>query len=36
MTKYDIQIFAEIVDASALPVEAILKRAEPMRSAAPT
>jgi dihydropteroate synthase len=28
MTKYDIQIFAEIVDASALPVEAILKRAE--------
>src|SRR6185437_4382388 len=28
MTKYDMQIFAEIVDASALPVEAILKRAE--------
>ena len=28
MTKYDIQIFAEIVDASALQVEAILKRAE--------
>jgi dihydropteroate synthase-like protein len=28
MTKYDIQIFAEIVDASALPVETILKRAE--------
>lgn len=28
MTKYDIQIFAEIVDASALPVEAVLKRAE--------
>src|SRR3989304_10460357 len=28
MTKYDIQIFAEIVDASALPVDAILKRAE--------
>ena len=28
MTKYDIQIFAEIVDASALAVEAILKRAE--------
>ena len=28
MTKYDIQIFAEIVDASALPVEAILKRAQ--------
>lgn len=28
MTKYDIRIFAEIVDASALPVEAILKRAE--------
>jgi dihydropteroate synthase-like protein len=27
MTKYDIQIFAEIVDASALPVEAILRRA---------
>ena len=27
MTKYDMQIFAEIVDASALPVEAILKRA---------
>jgi dihydropteroate synthase-like protein len=27
MTKYDIQIFAEIVDASALAVEAILKRA---------
>jgi dihydropteroate synthase-like protein len=26
MTKYDIQIFAEIVDASALPVEAIVKR----------
>jgi dihydropteroate synthase len=28
MTKYDIQIFAEIVDASALPVEDILTRAE--------
>jgi dihydropteroate synthase-like protein len=28
MTKYDIQIFAEIVDASALPVEAILARAD--------
>jgi dihydropteroate synthase-like protein len=28
MTKYDIRIFAEIVDASALPVEEILKRAE--------
>jgi dihydropteroate synthase-like protein len=28
MTKYDIQIFAEIVDASALSVEAILKRAQ--------
>jgi dihydropteroate synthase-like protein len=28
MTKYDIQIFAEIVDASALPVETILKRAQ--------
>jgi dihydropteroate synthase-like protein len=28
MSKYDIQIFAEIVDASALPVEAIIKRAE--------
>ena len=28
MTKYDIQIFAEIVDSSALPVEAIVKRAE--------
>jgi dihydropteroate synthase-like protein len=28
MTKYDIQIFAEIVDASALPVEAIVKRSE--------
>ena len=28
MSKYDIQIFAEIVDASALPVEAILKRAQ--------
>src|SRR5262245_18149402 len=28
MTKYDIQIFAEIVDASTLSVEAILKRAE--------
>jgi dihydropteroate synthase-like protein len=28
MTKYDIQIFAEIVDASAMSVEAILKRAE--------
>jgi dihydropteroate synthase-like protein len=28
MTTYDIQIFAEIVDASALPVEAIVKRAE--------
>ncbi len=27
MTKYDIQIFAEIVDASALSVEAIVKRA---------
>jgi len=28
LTKYDIQIFAEIVDASALSVDAILKRAE--------
>ena len=28
MSKYDIQIFAEIVDASALPVEEIVKRAE--------
>ncbi len=28
MTKYDIQIFAEIVDASALSVEEIVKRAE--------
>ncbi len=28
MTKYDINIFAEIVDASALSVEAILERAE--------
>jgi dihydropteroate synthase-like protein len=28
MTKYDIQIFAEIVDASALAVEAILSQAE--------
>ena len=28
MTKYDIQIFAEIVDASTLAVDAILKRAE--------
>jgi len=28
MTKYDIQIFAEIVDASALSIEAILVRAE--------
>lgn len=28
MTKYDINIFAEIVDASALPVEAIVKRAQ--------
>ena len=28
MTKYDIQIFAEIVDASALSVEAIVNRAE--------
>jgi dihydropteroate synthase-like protein len=28
MTHYDIQIFAEIVDASALSVEAILQRAE--------
>ena len=27
MTKYDIQIFAEIVDASALPVDAIVNRA---------
>ena len=27
MTKYDIQIFAEIVDASALSIEAILARA---------
>ena len=27
MTKYDIRIFAEIVDASALTVEAILERA---------
>jgi dihydropteroate synthase-like protein len=28
MTKYDINIFAEIVDASALPVEAIIARAQ--------
>jgi dihydropteroate synthase-like protein len=28
MTKYDIQIFAEIVDASALSVDAIVKRAD--------
>ncbi|HKB23259.1 MAG TPA: DUF6513 domain-containing protein [Methyloceanibacter sp.] len=28
LTKYDIQIFAEVVDASALSVDAILKRAE--------
>jgi dihydropteroate synthase-like protein len=28
MTKYDIQIFAEIVDASALTIEAILERAK--------
>ncbi|MGI8723978.1 MAG: DUF6513 domain-containing protein [Methyloceanibacter sp.] len=28
MSKYDIQIFAEIVDASALPVQEIVKRAE--------
>jgi dihydropteroate synthase-like protein len=28
MTKYDIQIFAEIVDASALSIEAILQRAQ--------
>ncbi len=28
MTKYDIQIFAEIVDASALTIDAILKRAQ--------
>ena len=28
MTKYDIQIFAEIVDASVLSVDAIVKRAE--------
>jgi dihydropteroate synthase-like protein len=28
MTKYDIQIFAEIVDASALSVDAIVRRAE--------
>jgi dihydropteroate synthase-like protein len=28
MTKYDIQIFAEIIDATALSVEAILERAE--------
>jgi dihydropteroate synthase-like protein len=28
MTKYDIQIFAEIVDASALSVEDVLKRAQ--------
>jgi len=28
MTKYDINIFAEIVDASALPVEAIVSRAQ--------
>ena len=28
MTKYDVQIFAEIVDASAMSVEAILERAE--------
>ena len=27
MTKYDVQIFAEIVDASALPVDAIVNRA---------
>ncbi len=28
MTKYDIQIFAEIIDASTLTIEAILERAE--------
>ncbi len=28
MTKYDIQIFAEIIDATAMTVEAILERAE--------
>ena len=28
MTRYDIQIFAEIVDASALPVETIVSRAQ--------
>ncbi|MGH6792549.1 MAG: DUF6513 domain-containing protein, partial [Methyloceanibacter sp.] len=28
MTKYDIQIFAEIIDATAMSVEAILERAE--------
>jgi len=33
MSKYDIQIFAEIVDASALPVEANLKRAQDYREA---
>ena len=34
MTKYDIQIFAEIVDASALSVEAIVERARGYAAAA--
>jgi len=33
MSKYDIQIFAEIVDASALSVEAILERAQDYKDA---
>ncbi len=36
MTKYDIQIFAEIVDASALSIEEILERARDYAGRAPT
>src|SRR5665809_96068 len=35
MTKYDIQIFAEIIDATAMSVEAILERAEDYSHKAP-
>src|SRR5204862_2948076 len=34
LSRYDIRIFAEIVDASALDVEAIVARATTMRAAA--
>ena len=32
LTRYDIRIFAEIVDASALPVDALLARARTLRA----